>query len=273
MKINIEKLDNGHLLVNSDFAKLLRENNINTAADLWNLNSEPVKNVISDRRTDRVWLRDSGSVYRVEAYIKRYQPFTLTQAFKALASFKKPRSFDAIHEWNVILAFHRIGIPTMIPMAAARIGRHTCNLTLGITDYIRASDIVKQPDLTVGERHKLIKQIATITGVMHRHGFAHQDLYLVHIFLSRKQKNSLFLIDLQRVIRTSPLKERWRIKDLAQLFFSARESIDNMDIAQFISTYSHAADIKLYRHKTMLEAIRKKADRIEKHHRKRYQQA
>ncbi len=271
MKITIEKWDNGRLLINSCFAHLLRDNNIHTAEDLWKIKSEPVKNVVPDRGTARIWLKDAGTGRRVETYIKRYQPFTLTDAMKAIMSLKKPVAFDAIHEWNALLSLNRIEIPTITPIAAARTGGHTCNLTLGIDNFTRASDLLKAPDLALTEKRRVCREIARIAGLMHKSGFAHQDFYLVHFFVSNAT-GSIFLIDLQRMISQSRLADRWRVKDLAQLLFSAGPFITSHDIARFMVAYSRYSGLDWRSNRRMISAIRNKAKRIKKHHMRRYQQ-
>ncbi len=271
MKIKTETWDSGRLIVNSAFAGLLRRNNITTAHALWNVKSEGVKEVVPDRGTGRVLLEPVAGDSLVETYIKRYQPWTFRNTLKALASFKKPRVFDGLHEWRAILAFHEKGLPTMTPVAAARHGRYTCNLTLGITDYTRASELVRQDDLNISRRHRLASQIGTLTGRMHRYGFAHQDLYLVHMFIQEKYDDRVFIIDLQRLIIEKRLSDRWRIKDLAQLLFSVRGHANRLDVARFIAAYNRSYGEDL-RGAGMLEAIEKKAFRIERHHRRRYMQ-
>ena len=53
----------------------------------------------------------------------------------------------------------------------------------------------------------------------HDTGFRHCDLYFSHIFLGEGGK--LYLIDLQRVFKPVLFKERFRVKDIAQLYYSA----------------------------------------------------
>jgi len=269
VKIQTEIWDNGRLTVNSAFARLLRHNDITTAQALWTVKSQGVKETVPDRGTGKVLLEPMEGEGLVETYIKRYQPWTFRNTFKALLSFKKPRVFDGLHEWQAILAFHERELPTMTPIAAARHGRHTCNLTLGITDYTRASELVRQDDLSISRRHKLVSQIGTIAGRMHRYGFAHQDFYLVHVFIQEEQDDRIFIIDLQRLIMEKRLPDRWRIKDLAQLLFSAYSHVGKLDIARFITAYNRAYGKDL-REKGMLDVIEQKALRIERHHRRRY---
>ncbi len=269
MKIHTIQLDNRRLFINSAFAELLQNNGINSALALWRLEGKGVKEVTPDRGTSRVFLKTPEGE-DVELFLKKYQPVRISARLKALACLKRPRIFDGIHEWNALLAFHDHGIPTITPVAAARIGGYTCNLTLGIRDYTRLSDLAENTRLSPAKRHLLARQVATIAGKMHRAGFAHQDFYLVHFFASNST-GEIFIIDLQRVIMENPLKDRWRIKDLAQLLFSARNCCTAIDQSVFIATYRRTSGFDLATHPRLLRAIKAKARRIERHHRRHYE--
>jgi tRNA A-37 threonylcarbamoyl transferase component Bud32 len=152
----------------------------------------------------------------------------------------------------------------MIPIAVADAGGgKTCNLTLGITNYIKAAELFKS--FAPADRHRkflLIKQAATLAGRMHAAGFAHQDLYLVHMFVRPEEDDKIYLIDLQRLIMREKLNRRWRIKDLGQLLFSARPEATEMDVKRFWKYYCDFAGKQLYRDKSLLAAIIAKADKI-----------
>jgi len=66
-------------------------------------------------------------------------------------------------------------------------------------------------------------EIAGLTSKMHRAGYVHRDFYSSHLLLDQANgKMNLYLIDLARVF--SPWfwrRGRWRVKDLAQLKYSA----------------------------------------------------
>lgn len=68
------------------------------------------------------------------------------------------------------------------------------------------------------QRH-FIKQLADFAKKFHETGYRHRDFYLAHIFHS--EDNNFYLIDLQRVLKPKLLAERFRIKDIAQLYYSA----------------------------------------------------
>jgi len=98
-----------------------------------------------------------------------------------------------------------------------------------ITRRIRRAESLerKLPDFFYQERsgENLKRRSAFIEGLadfvrrFHETGFRHCDLYFSHVFLG--EGGDLYLIDLQRVFRPWLLKERFRVKDIAQLYYSA----------------------------------------------------
>ena len=114
-------------------------------------------------------------------------------------------------------------------------------------------------------RRKLIKRIAVLAAGMHKAKMAHQDFYLVHIFVREKEDDSVFLIDLQRVIFEESFSERWRVKDLAQLLFSADNLVSRTDILYFWKLYTDMAGVEMYKNSSLLNKIFRKAARIRRH--------
>ena len=154
----------------------------------------------------------------------------------------------------------------MQPVACGAAGGNSCILTLGITDYVRASELFAK--FAGGERvrrRKLIRRIAELAAGMHKAEMAHQDFYLVHMFVREKEDDSVFLIDLQRVIFEGSFSERWRIKDLAQLLFSADKLVSRTDILYFWKIYTGMAGEELYGDSSPANKIFRKAARIRRH--------
>lgn len=265
MEIKTETLDKGRLFVNRDFLGLLEKNGLESADSIWNLRDESVKKLLRQRGTGRIYLEPTHGTGGIETYIKRYTRVPLRERIKDIFSLKFFQ-FDALHEWHAQLLFHRLELPTVIPIAAGRTNRGTFNLTLGITDYKRASLVLGEMrhDET-GKRLEIIEKIGTYTGMMHGAGLAHQDLYLVHFFLKGGYMVP-HLIDLQRVIREKELSGRWRIKDLGELLFSARPLVSDKEIESFCMAYSRTSGFNLKDHPRLVNAIKKRADRIEARH-------
>ena len=252
--------DNGALIVNTAFVDLFKANGIVTAEALYTIDSESVKSVVKERGTSRAFLQEGDN--RIETYIKRYAPVSLKEKLK-LKLFFKPPTATAYDEWKALCLYHEIGLRTMSPMAVAEYRGQTCNLTLGIRDYVRASELFAQFGQGDCERKKtLIESIARYVGTMHKHNLAHQDLYLVHFFVKPDENDAVYLIDLQRTIIQEKLEFRWRVKDLGQLLFSAQDYLSDNEIKLFWDIYTSIAGEELCGDKKLTAAVRAKAERI-----------
>jgi len=272
--IAVSHWDEGRMVVNAAFAALLRHNGLTDAASLWALAGEPVKRRLKERGTDRVVLRGIDGA-PVEAFLKRYLPLPAREYLKSWLGGKPLFTDGALHEWEALVAFHEHDLPTIIPLAAARLpdGRSCC-LTLGLGPHCRASDLLPRL-LSAGtaarqERLALIRRIAELVGRMHRAHFAHQDCYLVHFFvLERDNEQAIALIDLQRVILPGQFRRRWQVKDLAQLLYSAPAQLSRSDRWRFWCEYVALAGPELRRDRTLLRAILAKAGRMSRRARRR----
>ena len=266
MQIEVEHKDGDSLLFNADFARILEVNGISSFGDLWNMSGESVKNVLKERGTERVFLKSPEGSALTEAYIKRYRPEPFMSRMKNIMSLRPSRFPGAMNEWEAIIEFHRKNLPTMQPIACGASGGNSCILTLGITDYVRASDLFAR--FAKGERlrkRKLIMRIAELAAGMHLSKMAHQDFYLVHMFVKEEEDDRVFLIDLQRVIFEESFSERWRVKDLAQLLFSADGFVSRTDILYFWRVYTDIAGRKLYKDSSLFNKVFRKAARIRRH--------
>ncbi len=90
-------------------------------------------------------------------------------------------------------------------------------------------------------RRALAERLGTLVGRLHGAGLAHQDLYLDHVFLREDGRGGfeLFLLDLHRALPSSARRLRWRVKDLAALFGSARAlGASRADAARFLRAYA-----------------------------------
>ena len=72
------------------------------------------------------------------------------------------------------------------------------------------------------ERRRFIRSLAAFAHKYHATGYRHRDFYFAHIF----HYNGIFyLIDLQRAFKPMLFAQRFRIKDIAQLSYSAPKTI------------------------------------------------
>ena len=74
----------------------------------------------------------------------------------------------------------------------------------------------------ISKQKNFVKELGLFAKRFHDLGLRHRDFYLCHIFWG--QEAGFYLIDLQRVFKPI-LSQRFRIKDIAQLFYSSPASV------------------------------------------------
>jgi heptose I phosphotransferase len=111
-----------------------------------------------------------------------------------------------------------------------------------------------------GRRKAFVRQVADFVRRFHDTGCRHRDLYLCHLFLDRSDK--LAMIDLHRIFKPLLLGERFRRKDLAQLYYSSPKSgVTRTDRLRFYLAYRRQKKLSL-RDKRMIGQIKQRAQRI-----------
>lgn len=92
----------------------------------------------------------------------------------------------------------------------------------------------------------LIKKIAAIARIIHHEGINHRDFYLCHFLLDitggkeflEPNNLTLYVIDWHRAQCRKKVPLRWRIKDIAGLYFSAMDAgLTQEDLALFKEHY------------------------------------
>jgi heptose I phosphotransferase len=162
---------------------------------------------------------------------------------------------DAGNEWRALRAIEALGVPTMKRVAFGCRGwsparRRSFLITEALKNTISLEDFCKswrrQPPPTVLKR-ALIAKVADMARCLHASGFNHRDFYLCHLLLQRSvdervadEKNpQVYLIDLHRVRRRRRLPRRWRVKDIAGLYFSSYlAGLTRTDKFRFVCSYT-----------------------------------
>ncbi len=205
---------------------------------------------VKGRRT--VAFERSGQRY----FIKSHAGFPWKDMVKTLLSFKQPVT-GARQEWLGVEALERLGVPTMTIVGRGQRGwmagaggsfivTKALDGMVSLEDLLNAAEDWPSGQAERIKRH-LIVQLADIARVMHEGGVNHRDFYLCHFLVedrdwSEWQPNetlTLHMIDLHRVqIRSNPTPERWRIKDLGALMYSAfGANLTVPDALRFIRAY------------------------------------
>ncbi len=255
---DLETWDHGRLVVNHDFANLLRRHHWTTFAAIWShtAGAAVAKKLRTDRITLRFTLDDAG--HERAFYIKRHVRSAWKEYIKPLLSLRWP-ILGARNEWNALLEFHRAGLPTMVPVALGNYGADSFLITEAIENCIKLSELRidgahnpkggphsangvsnKSNAATNGDaiRRDVISRVARVARQMHGAGLHHQDFYLGHLLLPNQasSEEGVYVIDLGRVRKQQPLATRWVVKDLAQLNYSARH-IRLTDRVRFLREY------------------------------------
>ena len=159
----------------------------------------------------------------------------------------------AANEYRAVLALTHLGVDTLAVAAYAATGSNPATRqsvlvsdelagTVSLEAYCAHwSDAPPAPRV----RMRLIAKLAHTARRMHEGGINHRDFYLCHFHLDpatlAARAPRCYLIDLHRaqVRRRTPL--RWRVKDLAGLYFSAMDcGLTRRDLLRFLRHYNNA---------------------------------
>ena len=203
-------------------------------------------------------------------YLKRYHhPDALTQiknwfwhnARKSMMSFdlepaddlaradiKTPKTVAYDEQWVVFFEKRSFIITEELPDAKP--------LEQKLPDCFE--DISKTENLR--QKRTFIEQLSKFAKKFHATGYRHRDFYLAHIFYS--DEGTFYLIDLQRAFKPRILAERFRVKDISQLYYSAPGSaFSRTDRLRFYKTYAGKRSLDR-RDKTFIRKAIRKAHRI-----------
>lgn len=105
------------------------------------------------------------------------------------------------------------------------------------------------------QRRNFIKSLAGFIRLFHKTGLRHRDLYLCHIFYDGKD---FALIDLARAFEPLFFSERYRIKDIAQLYYSAEgKHFSKTDRLRFYLSYANTKRLNKQDKKFIAKVISK----------------
>jgi hypothetical protein len=183
-----------------------------------------------------------------------------------------------LHEAAAALAIRETGLRTVHVAAFGsrrRMGLETQAFILieHLYDHQPIEAVARQqwaPPLTgprfAGKR-QLLLQTADFAALFHAEGLHHQDFYLSHLFTDAA--GHVAVIDVQRVVHRRRLRQRQRVKDLAQLYFSGRfiDRVTRVDALRFFLRYrgrQRAADLDA-RDRRVIRSVLRKVAAIARH--------
>lgn len=207
------------------------------------LDGEIFRNV-DGRKTLRFFLDNEGF------FIKQHFGIGWAEIFKNILQLKLP-VLSAKNEYLAIRRLEALSIDTMEIVKYEKRGLNPARIesylitkeldnTVSLEDYCEQW-IRKKPDFL--EKQILIKKVGIIAKKMHENGINHRDFYICHFLLKKTdnkiEENSLIsLIDLHRAQLRDKVPERWLLKDLSALCFSAMNiGLTTRDFLRFIKWY------------------------------------
>jgi len=201
---------------------------LQTLDDFLQTRGEPLSKPGLGRRY-RARLRLDGA----SVYLKRFEGDPLLARVRRWwedGSWHSP----AHHEVQVARALDADGIPAIRALAWGEQTRDRAKRSFVVLSAApgEPADQYLRRRLTTGSGdpapiQPLIRQFAGFAAQFHAAGWRHRDFYSCHLFVAPGGEGgmALTLIDLQRVFRPRWRTLRWRIKDLAQLNYSADEIV------------------------------------------------
>ena len=235
-------LDQGRLTVARDYWPLLQHNGLDTFDKILALGSGTVMRSVPGRRTVRIELKsETGSAST--AYLKRYTPEYLTARRLFLRVMRWPGSEDeAQREWQMMHVLKAHGIGAATPIAAGQrrgwgVATHSFMMSANISGGRPGDEHVRSLDAQ--GRRRFTQPLAEFARRFHGQGFIHKDFYLSHIFVvEEREQPRLFLIDLQRALGPGRFRQRWLVKEIGSLAYSARKAgATRADLLRFYKLY------------------------------------
>ena len=123
------------------------------------------------------------------------------------ARINTPKTISYGEQWDIFFEKRSFIITEKIPNAES--------MERKLPDYFNAPPTVENLKL----RRAFIAQLAAFVKKFHETKYRHRDLYFSHIFYGNN--GQFYLIDLARAFKPTLFAERFRIKDIAQVYYSA----------------------------------------------------
>ena len=169
----------------------------------------------------------------------------------ATAGISTPKTISYGEQWRTFFEKRSFIVTEKIPNAES--------LERKLPDCFNAPVTVENLNL----RRNFIAELAAFIKKFHQTKYRHRDLYFSHIFYGDNGK--FFLIDLARAFKPLLFAERFRIKDIAQVYYSAPSRyFSNTDRLRFYRIYTSRGKLT-ERDKIFIRRVANKARRIARH--------
>jgi heptose I phosphotransferase len=255
------------MLINKDYLDLLKGNGLDSFQALRDYNAGHLLKKNKFRSVAKIEL--GGRVF----YLKRH----FRPCWERLRSLNPLlRKEDAKNEWNNMLLLNSLGFNTMTPVAFGEREKFAlAYFSLTLTENLYDAEKLEvffprhfKPPLNhekINDKRAYIKKLAVLARDLHNKGLNHQDFYMGHILL-RQEEDKFFIIDLQRMHKNRTISLHDKIKDLAQLAYSAMGLgiFTKTDLLRFFRVYT-GSDKLTSDNKKLAGSIMAKVIKISKH--------
>jgi heptose I phosphotransferase len=209
-------------------------------------------------------------------FLKRYDSPPIAEQLANWVSNRR-RASSSSHDLTSAAALQKMGIATPKTVAYGEqwgvlFEKRSFIITQKIPDAESLEQKLPHCFMSVGTRQDLrsrkdfIHRLAGFIRRFHNTGYRHRDLYLAHIFHASSGK--FYLIDLARCFRPALFAERFRVKDIAQLYYSAPAlHFSATDRLRFYLRYIGCEKIRP-QDKAFIRRVLSKANRMARHNRK-----
>ena len=184
------------------------------------------------------------------------------EIFKNLLKLNLP-VVSARNEWLAVNRLHELEIATMTAVAYGEKGRNPATrdsfiVTEALLDTVSLEDYCldwKEHAPNFLLKRRLIEKLANISRQMHKNNIGHRDFYLCHFLMHMEDGKPradlrLSLIDLHRTLIKPNLRQRWIVKDIAGLYYSAMHiGLGKRDLLRFVKCYDRADLHSVQRHR------------------------
>jgi heptose I phosphotransferase len=228
---------------------------------------------LEGRRTLR--FEKNGQTY----FIKQHRGVGWREIFKNLCLGRWPTT-SAQKEWKALERLKALKILVAEPVAFGERGlnpaRRESFLVMRALQHTMSLETLfesaQSKTLSFSFKKALVHRVADIARQLHTHHIAHRDFYLCHFLLAQEAPSStsslaaipLYLIDLHRTQSYCFGFRRWRIKDIAGLYFSSMDAgLTHRDVLRFLSEYFHQPWREvLLQQSSFLRAVKKRAEKL-----------
>jgi hypothetical protein len=242
--------------------------------DFFQTEGEPLGKPGLDRRyRARLTLSDGAQIH--VAYLKRYHGESLRNLVRRWFEdgYRAP---VAEREVRVARLLPQTGVTTVQPIAWGWTGpwgpqQHSFVVTaalpgISLENWLSDARQPTRPDWK--SCCAVAKELARLTRLFHHGNWRHRDLYLCHVFVEEHPSGfALSLLDLARVFQPRLRSARWRVKDLAQLHYSAPHRVSRAMRLRFIHHYLESKKLTPAQ-RQFVRHIQLKRNQIARHHSK-----